>query len=257
MRGEDSPRAAREATVRAVVQRSNLSAALLALLCGCASNGPAPVPEGFELVYSQDFEGPGWCTDFGASDASAWGPGEVDGGGTALFRGLPERLDPPGAPLHFLWLGGPTVEDFVLEFEVLVPEGGAREIFVYFGIEAPERFVYASLAAHADERSHDVFRVDRAPPLPISRSRTFGVDLAPEVWHRVRVGRSSLSGRVVVGFGPGAATVLTAGHGALAAGWIGVGVRGGPAHFDRLRLWAPDWTMKSLDFLPAPGQSRR
>lgn len=239
------------------MRRSILSASLLALLCGCASNEPAPAPEGFELVYSQDFEGPGWCSDFGAGDPSAWGPGEVDDGGTAHFRGSAARTNPPGAPPHFLWLGGPSVEDFVLEFEVLLPEDGAREIVVYFGIEDRERYVFASLAPYADERSHDVFRVDRAPPLSISRSRTFGVDLAPGVWHRVRVGRSSLSGRVVVGFGPGAATVLTAGNGALAEGWVGVGARGGPAHFDRLRLWAPHWTMKSLDFLPAPDQSRR
>lgn len=257
MRGEDSPHAAGDATVRAAVRRSILPVSLLALLSGCASNEPATAPEGFELVYSQDFEGLGWCTDFGAGDAAAWGPGEVDGGGTAHFRGVPERLAASGAPPHFLWLGGPTVADFVLEFEVLLPEDGAREIAVYFGIESPERFVYASLAEHADDRSHDVFRVDRAPPLSISRSRTFGVDLAPGVWHRVRVGRSSLSGRVVVGFGEGAATVLTAGNGALAEGWVGVGVRGGPAHFDRLRLWAPNWTMRSLDFLPAPCQSRR
>jgi len=237
--------------------RRTLAVGLCAVLVGCAAPAPAGPPEGFELVYSQDFEGSGWCSDFGADDPAAWGPGAVDGGGSARFRGAPARTDPPGAPPHFLWLGGVTVADFVLEFEVFFPEPGVRELVVYFGIESRERFVYASLAPHADERSHGVFRVDHAPPLPITRSRTFGVDLAPGVWHRVRVGRSSMGGRVVVGFGPGAATALTAGDGALAEGWVGLGVRGGPAHFDRMRLWAPSWSMRSLDFLPAPAQSRR
>jgi outer membrane lipoprotein SlyB len=74
------------------------------------------------------------------------------------------------------------------------------------------------------------------------------------------VARSTVGGRVSVGFGEGRGTVLTAGNGALAPGWIGFGVRGGPAHFDQVRLWAPEWTMRSLDFLPPPlqgAQSRR
>lgn len=239
------------------MRRPLLEVCLLAALGGCASNPPDGPPEGFELVYSQDFESARWCTDFGASDPAAWGPGSVDGGGTACFSGAPEREGPFGAPADFLWLGGVSVEDFVLEFDVFLPESGVRELAVYFGAESPERFVYASLAPYADARAHDVFRVDQAPPLSISRSRTFGVSLAPGVWQRVRVGRSTLAGRVVVGFGEAAVTVLTAGNGALAPGWIGFGVRGGPAHFDHLRLWAPEWSIQSLDFLPAPAQSRR
>lgn len=237
--------------------RPLLCACLLAVVPGCSSPSRPSAPDGFELVYSQDFEGESWCTDFGASDPTAWGPGSVDGGGTAAFRGAPEGMDPVWSPLHFLWLGGASVEDFVLEFDVFLPEPGASEIAVYFGIESPQRFVYASLARHADSRSHDVFRVDHAPPLPISRSRTFGVTLEPGLWHRVRVARSALAGRVQVGFGPSLTTALTAGNGALAPGWIGFGVRGGPAHFDHLRLWAPQWSIRSLDFLPAPDQSRR
>lgn len=239
------------------MRRRLLAIALFLVGAGCASNAPAGPPEGFELVYSQDFEGASWCSDFGASDPATWGPGEVDGDGTAAFRGAVERAGPFGSPPDFLWLGGVWVGDFVLEFDVFLPEPGARELTVYFAAEASERFVYASLAPHADARAHDVFRVDHASPLSISHSRTFGAALPTGVWQRVRVARSTLGGRVSVAFGESPAIVLTAGNGALAPGWIGLGARGGPAHFDRLRLWAPQWSIRSLDFLPAPGQSRR
>jgi hypothetical protein len=237
-----------------------LEACLLVALAACSSTPAGGPPEGFELVYSQDFESASWSTDFGASDPALWAPASEDGGGTAYCRGSRGREGPFGSPPDFLWLGGVSVGDFVLEFDVLLPEPGVAELAVYFGIESPESFVYASLAPHAGARAHDVFRVDHAPPLSISRQRTFGVALPAGVWQRVRVARSTVGGRVSVGFGEGRRTVLTAGNGALAPGWIGFGVRGGPAHFDQVRLWAPEWTMRSLDFLPPPlqgAQSRR
>lgn len=234
-----------------------LEACLLAALAACSAPPAGGPPEDFELVYSQDFENARWCTDFGASDPTLWAPAHEDGGGTAFCRGSSGRDGPLGSPPDFLWLGGVSVGDFVLELDVLLPESGVQEIAVYFGIESAESFVYASLAPHADARSHDVFRIDHAPPLSISKLRTFGVSLPAGVWQRVRVARSTVGGRVSIAFGENPTTVLTAGNGALAPGWIGFGARGGPAHFDQLRVWAPEWTMRSLDFLPPPAQSRR
>jgi len=233
-----------------------LEACLLAALAACSAPAAGGPPEGFELVYSQDFESAGWCTDFGASDPELWASDREGGGGTAFCRGSSGREGPFGSPPDFLWLGGVSVGDFVLEFDVFLPAPGVQELAVYFGIETPESFVYASLAPHADARRHDVFRVDHAPPLSISKLRTFGVALPAGVWQRVRVARSTVGGRVSIAFGERPATVLTAGNGALAPGWIGFGVRGGPAHFDQVRLWAPEWTMQSLDFLPPPAQGR-
>lgn len=236
------------------MRRASLLALLL--LAGCASDPRTGPPEGFELVYGQDFEDAGWLVDFRAGDAAAWSSARVDRNGTAALSGPAGRQGPWGAPGDFLWLDGVVVGDFLLEFDVFLPEDGARELAVFFAAEEPERFVYASLAPRVDERSHDVLRVDHAAPLPISRSRTFGVALERGVWHHVTVVRSLVGGRVSVAFDD-EGTVLTAGNGALAEGWIGFGARGGAAHFDHLRLWAPKFSMRGIEGLVPLAQSRR
>src|SRR6187402_474423 len=81
-----------------------LEACLLAALAACSAPAAGGPPEGFELVYSQDFESAGWCTDFGASDPELWASDREGGGGTAFCRGSSGREGPFGSPPDFLWL---------------------------------------------------------------------------------------------------------------------------------------------------------
>ncbi|HVS19461.1 MAG TPA: hypothetical protein VMT18_12725, partial [Planctomycetota bacterium] len=175
---------------------TSLATGLLFALAACASDQRAGPPEGFELVYGQDFEGSAWTTDFGAGDPATWGPGTVDGNGTAALRGAAGRAGPWGAPGDFLWLDGVVLGDFVVEFDVLLPEPGVQELTLYLGAESLDSFCYASLVTGADQRTNDLLRVDHAPPLSIARARSFGIALAPGVWHHVRAARSTLGGRV-------------------------------------------------------------
>lgn len=234
-----------------------LVAATALTLPACESTPDNPkVPPGFQLIYSQDFESSSWLTDFAVSDPAVWVPGIVGDTGTFLITGPGERIPPHGGPKDYALLGGVMAGPFVLDFDVM-PVGSVSELLVFFAVESKDQYVYASLAPRAGPRSHDVFRVDNAQPLPISTRRSFGVELTPGVWQSVRVQRLDLAGRVSIAIGNPPTLQMEARNGALAPGWLGFGVSGGAAHFDHMRLYAPDYDMRSIEHLPAAGQSRK
>jgi hypothetical protein len=225
--------------------------ALVTLGCS-ASSTERPTIEGFELVYTQDFEGSGWASDFAVTDPAVWQGDRADDNGFLEFTGPGGYVPPRGSPADFALLGGPTVTDFILDFDVFLPGEGVRELTVFFGVQAPDRFTYASLAERTAPFEHEVLRVAGFGVKPIGTRRTFGVKLTTEVWHHVRVVRLLSHERVLVGFDDQPSPELEAREGAMEGGWIGFGATGGAARFDHLRLYAPSYQMRSLNFFGVP-----
>ena len=125
------------------------------------------VPDGYELVYSQDF-----------ADASA--PRRLHlqrPAGVGIRRGRLARLplelkggskyEPKHrSPLNIALIDDLLLADFVLEAEAWQTgrEYGHRDLSLFFGFEGPNRYYYAHLATEPDDRAHNVFLVDNAGP---------------------------------------------------------------------------------------------
>jgi hypothetical protein len=222
----------------------------LAACCACTS---APVedamPEGWSLVYQQDFErNPG--LDFVVSDPAAWRVGEEDRN-RFLEQFAPSAYSPPHrSPLNVAVLTGPYLGDFVLEVDVLQTgrEYAHRDACVLFGFQDPAHFLYAHLASSADDDAHQVQIVAAHDRVPVTKHRSFGVSWGEGEWHRVRVERSLALERVRVFFDDRPSPVLEARGDALQEGWIGLGTFDDSARFDNLRLWAPEHAFRSPAF---------
>lgn len=223
----------------------------LALLGACSTPGgdDAAMPEGWSLVYRQDFERhPG--LDFVVSDARAWRVGEDDGN-RFLEQFRPSDYAPPHrSPLNVAVLAGPCVGDFVLEVDVQQTgrEMPHRDACVFFGVQDPAHLLYAHLASRADDDAHHVQIVDGHDRVPVTLHRSFGVEWGSGTWHRVRMERSLTFERVRVWVDGRSSPVLEARVGAFAEGWVGLGTFDDSARFDNLRLWAPQYTLRSPDF---------
>jgi hypothetical protein len=225
----------------------------LALPGACTSSGAAPsAPQGWELVYRQDFErDPG--LDFVVSDAAAWRVAEEDGNRFLEQFAASDYAPPHRSPLNLAVLAGPYVGDFVLEVDVQQTgrEYAHRDACVLFGFQDPAHFAYAHLASQADEDAHHVQVVAASDRAPVTQHRSFGVTWGDGAWHRVRIERSLALERVRVWFDDRLSPVLEARAGALQPGWIGLGTFDDSARFDNLRLWAPDYSMPSPKFFEA------
>jgi len=236
-------------STNARLRRSVLGFAVAAC-CACTVVPPKDsMPEGWTLVYQQDFEShPG--LDFVVSDPAAWRIGD-ERGNHFLEQFAQSAYTPPyRSPLNIAVLTGPYLGDFVLEVDVQQTgrEYAHRDACILFGFQDPAHFLYAHLASSADDNAHQVQLVAAHDRVPVTQHRSFGVAWGEKVWHHVRVERSVEHERVRVFFDHQASPVLEARGEALQEGWIGLGTFDDSARFDNLRLWAPEHAFRSPGF---------
>ena len=224
--------------------------ALLALGACWSTEEPSPAPEGWRLVYSEDFESGSIGLDYVFSDPTAWRVGGKDGNRFLEQRSQSAYAPPYRSPLNIAVLAGPWLGDFVLELDVLQTgrEYDHRDACILFGVQDPAHFNYAHLASRADDSAHQVQLVTGADRAPVTHRRNFGVDWGRGEWRHVRVERSLALSRLRVWFDYSPDPVLEAREGALGEGWIGLGTFDDSARFDNLVLWAPELEVRSPAF---------
>ena len=163
--------------------------ALIALVGAAGLQAQSGVPEGYELVYSQDFADASALDDFTFSDQRAWKYGKEERGYLDLVGG--SKYKPKHrSPLNIAMIDDLLLADFVLEAEAWQTgrEYGHRDLSLFFGFEGPNRYYYAHLATEPDDRAHNIFLVDNADRAPLGAIPDEGVDWG-KGWKRVRVER--------------------------------------------------------------------
>ncbi len=215
------------------------SATLLAIAAAGGLYAQSGVPEGYELVYSQDFTDASVLDDFTFSDQRAWAYGAGDWRGYLDLKGGGRYKPKHRSPLNIALIDDLLLADFVLEVEAWQTgrEYGHRDLSLFFGFEGPNRYYYAHLATEPDDRAHNIFLVDNADRTPMGAIPDEGVDW-DRGWKRVRVERQDGSLRVYFD-GEKQPTVSTD-RDPLGWGRVGFGSFDDTGRFSKVRIWAPD-----------------
>lgn len=228
-----------------------LSALLLvALATPTVLSGQARIPEGYRLVYSQDFTAATALDDFEFSDPAAWRLGRQDGRpALELFR--QSRYRPRvRSPFNIALIRGVEVGDFVLEAELLQTgrEYGHRDMCVFFAAKDPANFYYVHLATAADPHAHNIFLVNDEPRVAIATRTTKGIDWGQNVWHRIRIERTLADGAIRVFFDDMEQPIMEAKDQHFDYGRIGFGSFDDTGMVRNIRLWAPGLAPKRQGF---------
>ena len=193
----------------------NLVLLLALVLAGCSA-----APDRLDLPL--DAPPPEGTFDW--SDAEAFGWSDRFGGGLAL-KGRADYAPPHRSPLAIALLDGVEFRSFELEADLLQSgrEYGHRDLCLFLGFEAPDRFYYVHMATTPDQNAHNVFLVDGAPRRNLIAPRERGVDWGQEEWHHVKLVRDVDAGTIRVWFDDMETPVLEAEDRTLEWGRVGFG----------------------------------
>ena len=226
-----------------------LSACLLLMsvaTIGCSATQeaalPAHVPDGYSLVYEQDFEQRHATGDFRFTDADAWRQGELaDGGGCLELHAASEYRPTHRSPYNIALIGVGTVGSFVLDVDMQQTgrEYGHRDLCVFFGFNDPDHYYYTHMATTGDQNAHQVFIVNDGPRTPITTDRTEGVDWGTDIWRHIRVVRDAEAGTISVYFDDMENPVQVASDTTFTEGYIGFGSFDDTGRMDNIRVYAP------------------
>jgi len=193
----------------------NLAPLLTLTLIGCSAGSD-------RVDLPLDAPPPEQAFDF--TDPGAFGWSERFGGGLALERRA-SYTPPFRSPLAIALLDGVEFRSFTLEADLLQSgrEYGHRDLCLFLGFQAPDRYYYVHMATTPDQNAHNVFLVDGAPRRNLIPPRERGVDWGQEEWHHVRLVRDVDAGTIRVWFDDMETPVLEAEDRTLEWGRVGFG----------------------------------
>ena len=213
-----------------------------------AESGPAippkptgDIPEGFNLIYEQDFENRSALNDFVFANPDNWDITKHEGNNVLEFSGKSKYAPAVTSPLNIALIAHRQVGDFVLECKMM-QTGIAynhRDMCLFFNFQEPDQYYYSHIATATEPRAHNIIIVDRKDRIKISLSTTQGVDWGQNVWRRVRIERDSKAGTIKVYYDDMTTPIMTASDTTFKAGWVGFGSFDDTGRIDDIKLWAP------------------
>jgi len=235
-------------------------AAALGLAAMAAGGEVAPkLPEGYKLLYSQDFKDAAAIKDFVFPDPAQWQMSQVDGRAALDFAGITPQSNRPlkgkyepkyRSPLLIALVADRKFGDFTMEAEVKpnTKPYGHQDICLFFGFTGPTKFYYAHVSLKADAVAHKIHIVNDAPRAAISKTSGPGVEWG-DGWHKVRVERRLADGSAKVFFDDGAEPVMTAEDKTFGWGYVGVGSFDDSGFVRAIRIWGTEMKEEKTPFL--------
>lgn len=224
-----------------------------------AAEQTAPqLPAGYKLLYQQSFTNRSALQEFRFSDAKAWKLA-FDAENGALELAAQSQYQPAvRSPFNIALIADRNFGDFVLEADLIQTgkEYGHRDMCLFFGFEAPDRFYYAHIATAADDHAHNVFIVDGKPRTKIASHTTKGVNWGLGVWHKVRLERRRADGQIRVFFDDMTTPIMVANDTTFGAGAIGFGSFDDTGKIDNIRIWGPSVELGRTEFFQSPSDPR-
>lgn len=223
---------------------------LIILLLPFVSIAQANLPEGYRLLYQQDFEALSSERDFEFAEANGWQFAEADGHGRVLELIRTNDYQPTvRSPHSIAMLKDLRFGDFVLEadYKQTGREYNHRDLCVFFGMVDKSHFYYTHIASIADPNAHNVFIVNNAPRKNFAEKTTKGVDWGSG-WHRVRVERKIAEGTIKIYFDDMKTPVIEGTDKSFTYGRIGFGSFDDTGMVDNVKIWGPGFAPESGDF---------
>ena len=147
--------------------------------------------------------------------------------GQALSIEAPAKYQPKfRSPLAIAWWdAGGQVADFTLTVQcksTVKHNDAHRDLCLFFGKQAAEKFYYVHFARAADAHAHSVFLVNGAPRASIAKERTQGIEWHDD-WHTLRIVRTITDGAIAVYFDDLTKPIMKAADRTFLSGPVGVG----------------------------------
>jgi hypothetical protein len=200
---------------------------------------PAAVSAGepkLPLLIEENFES--GAERWQPTDAKAWRIVKTDKG--AVYNQFQQSSYKPPfrSPLNISLLKDVNVAEFVLQAKVQstgkdVPH---RDMCLFFGYQGPSHFYYVHLGKQADDHANQVFIVNDAPRIKISKTSTTGTKWT-DGWHRVKIARRPADGQIAIYFDDMKEPAMTAQDKTFAWGRVGIGSFDDTGNWDDVKLW--------------------
>lgn len=229
---------------------------LLVLAATFPAADPAPLPQGYKLLYSQTFDEPASLKDLVVRDPKVWKHKKTDGGGSVELTYDRKKWKDPSppkhrSPFHIALVADKVFTDFVMDLEMqsTIAPYNHQSMCVFFGYQDPEHFYYTHLAVRMDDHAHNVFIVKDAPRKKISTETTPGIEWGDKKWHKIRLVREATTGKVEVYFDDLSKPIMKATDKSFGQGWLGFGSFDDIGLIRNMKVYGPSAETKRNPFL--------
>lgn len=199
------------------------------------------IPEGYHLLYHQDFSDGAAIEQFELSDPKAWKATAGEQGWLELF-GKSEYKARVRSPFNIALLKDHQFGDFILEADLAQSgrEYGHRDLCLFFSAKDATNFYYVHIASVADPHANNIFLVNDSARVAIATKTTKGTDWGDtNSWHKVRIERDITEGTTKIFFDDMTTPIMEATDTHFDYGRIGFGSFDDTGRFDNIKIWGP------------------
>lgn len=211
------------------------------------------LPEGYELIFENDFSNPESLSLFQFTDPATWRLDKrLELPCLNLFKGVGKYKPPVRSPFSFALINDLQVKDFVMEMDVESTDllgGNHRDACFVFGFTEADSFYYAHVAAVPDPHSHNLFVVDKEPRVKFASFYNQGIQWGKTIRNRIRIERCGSKGTIALYFNDMSTPVLEGTDTRFEWGHLGFGSFDNSCCFYEIKVYAPETkTEKSPSF---------
>lgn len=200
------------------------------------------IPDDYQLLFSEDFEGKQSLKQFEMTDRAAWKLAKRDGNRALSLHAASDYEPRVRSPRNIAMLTEKMYGSFVMEADLMQTgrEYGHRDMCIFFGMKDPSNFYYVHLATAPDPHAHNIFLVNDEPRVAIGEKVSDGVDWGEtNQWHKVKIERSIEDGTIKVYFDDMENPIMEATDTHFDEGFIGFGSFDDTGMIDNIKVWGP------------------
>ncbi|MBA4017065.1 MAG: hypothetical protein C0483_07835 [Pirellula sp.] len=211
--------------------------AALLLACGLSAAPQYAAAAELQLLFEEGFEN--GADHWKPTDAAAWKIIDSGKSGKAYSLFQQSKYKPPHrSPFNIALLDDVEVTEFRIEADVLstAREYGHRSMVMVFGYQDPAHFYYVHFGKQMDDHANQIFIVNDAPRIKISKTTTEGTPWNDE-WHHVKIERNPGTGDIKIFFDDMEKPTMTAVDKTFTWGKVGLGSFDDVGNWDNVKLW--------------------